>query len=107
MPTLHHYWDNGPLLPNCDAPAISTVAFQRGCIFSTRRLNLENATELEWQSTKTDVVINADGDSLFLLTDYHKFVVQVVAVTCSCVSLTIALVAFYWFCRMEKRFRHK
>ncbi|KAK8162047.1 G protein-coupled glucose receptor regulating Gpa2-domain-containing protein [Phyllosticta citrichinensis] len=65
------------------------------------------AAEIEWVTAKTDRVNNADGDILFYLTDYHKFVTQVVAVTCSCVSLTIALIAFYWFCRMEKRFRHK
>ncbi|KAK7510844.1 G protein-coupled glucose receptor regulating Gpa2-domain-containing protein [Phyllosticta citriasiana] len=65
------------------------------------------AAEIEWVTTEEDKVNHADGDVLFYLTDYHKFVVQVVAVTCSCVSLAIALIAFYWFFRMEKRFRHK
>jgi hypothetical protein len=33
--------------------------------------------------------------------------VRVAALVCSTCSMTASLIAFYWFCRMEKRFRHR
>jgi hypothetical protein len=35
---------------------------------------------------------------------YH---VRVAAATCAALSMTASLVTFYWFWRMEKRFRHR
>jgi hypothetical protein len=35
------------------------------------------------------------------------FNVRVGAATCAAASMTASFVAFYWFCRMEKRFRHR
>ncbi|KAF2659202.1 hypothetical protein K491DRAFT_558533, partial [Lophiostoma macrostomum CBS 122681] len=35
------------------------------------------------------------------------FNVRVAGATCAAVSMTASLIAFYWFCRMETRFRHQ
>ena len=37
----------------------------------------------------------------------RTFNVRVVAATCAAASMTASFIAFYWFCRMEKRFRHR
>jgi len=33
--------------------------------------------------------------------------VRIAALVCSSMSMTASLAALYWFCRMEKRFRHR
>lgn len=33
--------------------------------------------------------------------------VRIAMLTCSSISMTASLVAFCWFCRMEKKFRHQ
>ncbi|KAF2121470.1 G protein-coupled glucose receptor regulating Gpa2-domain-containing protein [Lophiotrema nucula] len=38
---------------------------------------------------------------------HRTFYVQVSSAACAAVSTAAAFVAFYWFCRMEKRFRHR
>jgi len=37
----------------------------------------------------------------------EKFILQAIAATCSSLSMVAAFIAFYWFCRMHKRFRHR
>lgn len=37
----------------------------------------------------------------------QTFQVRVATLSCSCISMVASVVAFYWFCRMEKRFRHR
>ena len=37
----------------------------------------------------------------------RTFNVRVIAATCAAISMTASFVAFYWFYRMEKRFRHR
>jgi hypothetical protein len=37
----------------------------------------------------------------------RKFSVSIAAVTCSSASMLSSMVAFYWFARMHKRFRHR
>ncbi|KAF2744209.1 hypothetical protein M011DRAFT_489065 [Sporormia fimetaria CBS 119925] len=37
----------------------------------------------------------------------RTLIIRAVAATCASISVTTSAVAFYWFCRMRKRFRHK
>lgn len=50
-------------------------------------------------------------DSAYTSTDpvdlQRTYQVRLGALACSSVSVVACLVAFYWFCRMEKRFRHR
>ncbi|KAF2799030.1 hypothetical protein K505DRAFT_404874 [Melanomma pulvis-pyrius CBS 109.77] len=51
---------------------------------------------------------NHNGPSSINLYDQNKtFIIQVTTAICAAVSITASLVAFYWFFRMEKRFRHR
>jgi hypothetical protein len=38
---------------------------------------------------------------------HRTYQVRLAALSCSCISLTTSLLAFYWFCRMDKLFRHR
>jgi putative hemolysin len=42
-----------------------------------------------------------------LYAEHQKHLMQVISATCSAVSVAASIVAFYWFCRMRKHFRHK
>lgn len=46
-------------------------------------------------------------DYIYLFDDHKRFIVQTTAVAGACISLCLVSVAFYWFTRMRKRFRHK
>jgi G protein-coupled receptor GPR1 len=40
--------------------------------------------------------------------DLHRtYQVRLAALVCSGVSVTTSIIAFYWFCRMDKLFRHR
>ena len=50
-------------------------------------------------------------DSAYTSAEAHDvqqtYQVQLAALVCSGVSVTASIIAFYWFCRMDKLFRHR
>lgn len=53
-------------------------------------------------------VSHYNGPSSSKLYDEEKtYNVRVAAATCAAISMVAAFTVFYWFCRMEKRFRHR
>jgi G protein-coupled receptor GPR1 len=38
---------------------------------------------------------------------YRTYQVRLATLVCSGVSVTASIIAFYWFCRMDKLFRHR
>ncbi|KAF1846645.1 uncharacterized protein K460DRAFT_127804 [Cucurbitaria berberidis CBS 394.84] len=52
-------------------------------------------------------LVDSDWTSIEASNLQRTLRVRVAAVICSSFSVVASLVAFYWFCRMEKRFRHR
>lgn len=51
--------------------------------------------------------LDENVDYIFLFDDHKRFIVQITAVVAAVTSLILVSIAFFWFIRMRKRFRHK
>ncbi|KAF1955716.1 hypothetical protein CC80DRAFT_78023 [Byssothecium circinans] len=54
-----------------------------------------------------NIAAHSGPSSTQLFAIHRKWNVQVAAVTCAAVSMATSFIVFYWFCRMQKLFRHR